>query len=114
MDAKSRELVELLQVVRGDTRKVAIQTLKALTPEGHSALLSALRKEKAARASVRRSERVLPEGVPLVGGRVKKIAYSLLLPPDMLAKVKLAASRDGSSVSQFIRTAIARQLGLLK
>lgn len=114
MDAKSRELVELLQVVRGDTRKVAIQTLKALTPEGHSALLSALRKEKAARAPVRRSERVSPEVVPVVGGRSKKVAYSLLLPPDMLAMVKVVANRDGSSASQVIRTAIAKHLGLLK
>ena len=46
--------------------------------------------------------------------RSKKVSYSLLLPPDMLEAVKDAADRDGSSASQFIRTAIARQLGRVK
>jgi len=40
----------------------------------------------------------------------KKVPYTLLLPPALLEAVKGAVELEGSSVSQFIRSAIADKL----
>jgi len=109
MDKRSTELLDLLQSVRRHSKKDALAIMRGLSPEGQVALLDALRFE-------RNGQQRLPVGAfdPVPAARPKKVAYSLLLPPDMLEAVKAAADRDGSSASQFIRTAIARQLGRVK
>lgn len=109
MDKRSTELLDLLQVVRRHSKKDALGIMRGLTPEGQVALLDALRLE---RKGQQRLPMAMPEPSP--APRAKKVAYSLLLPPEMLDAVKAAADRDGSSASQFIRTAIAKQLGRVK
>lgn len=109
MDKRSTELLGLLQTVRRHSKKDALAIMRGLAPEGQVAMLEALRLE-------RNGQRRLPVDMvaPTLPTRAKKVAYSLLLPPDMLDAVKAAADRDGSSASQFIRTAIAKQLGRVK
>lgn len=109
MDKRSTELLDLLQVVRRHPKKEALCIMRGLTPEGQVSLLEALRLE---RKGQQRLPMAMPDPTP--APRPKKIAYSLLLPPEMLEAVKAAADRDGSSASQFIRTAIAKQLGRVK
>lgn len=109
MDKRSTELLDLLQVVRRHSKKDALGIMRGLTPEGQVALLDALRIE---RKGQQRLPMAMPDPTP--DPRPKKVAYSLLLPPEMLEAVKAAADRDGSSASQFIRTAIAKQLGRVK
>lgn len=109
MDKRSTELLDLLQVVRRHSKKDALGIMRGLTPEGQVSLLEALRLE---RKGQQRLPMAMPDPTP--APRAKKIAYSLLLPPEMLEAVKAAADRDGSSASQFIRTAIAKQLGRVK
>lgn len=109
MDKRSTELLDLLQVVRRHSKKDALAIMRGLTPEGQVSLLDALRIE---RKGQQRLPMAMPDPTP--SPRPKKVAYSLLLPPEMLEAVKAAADRDGSSASQFIRTAIAKQLGRVK
>lgn len=109
MDKRSTELLDLLQVERRHSKKDALAIMRGLTPEGQVSLLDALRIE---RKGQQRLPMAMPDPTP--APRPKKVAYSLLLPPEMLEAVKAAADRDGSSASQFIRTAIARQLGRVK
>lgn len=109
MDKRSTELLDLLQVVRRHSKKDALAIMRGLTPEGQVSLLDALRIE---RKGQQRLPMAMPDPTPVP--RPKKVAYSLLLPPEMLEAVKAAADRDGSSASQFIRTAIAKQLGRVK
>lgn len=109
MDKRSTELLDLLQVVRRHSKKDALGIMRGLTPGGQVALLDALRIE---RQGQQRLPMAMPDPTP--APRPKKVAYSLLLPPEMLEAVKAAADRDGSSASQFIRTAIAKQLGRVK
>lgn len=109
MDRRSTELLDLLQVVRRHSKKDALGIMRGLTPEGQVALLDALRLE---RKGQQRLPMAMPDPTP--APRAKKIACSLLLPPEMLEAVKAAADRDGSSASQFIRTAIVKQLGRVK
>lgn len=109
MDKRSTELLDLLQVVRRHSKKDALGIMRGLTPEGQVALLDALRIE---RKGQQRLPMAMPDPTP--APRPKKVAYSLLLPPEMLEAVKAAADRDGSSASQFIRTAISKQLGRVK
>lgn len=109
MDKRSTELLDLLQVVRRHSKKDALAIMRGLTPDGQVSLLDALRIE---RKGQQRLPMAMPDPTP--APRPKKVAYSLLLPPEMLEAVKAAADRDGSSASQFIRTAIAKQLGRVK
>lgn len=109
MDKRSTELLDLLQVVRRHSKKDALAIMRGLTPEGQVSLLDALRIE---RKGQQRLPMAMPDPTP--APRPKKVAYSLLLPPEMLEAVKAAADRDGSSASQFIRTAIAKQLWRVK
>lgn len=112
MDKRSAELLDLLQKVRRYSRKKAFDVMRGLAPEGQVSMLEALRLEH-------KGQQRLPMAIadPMPAPRpprAKKVAYSLLLPPDMLEAVKAAADRDGSSASQFIRTAIAKHLGRVK
>lgn len=109
MDKRATELLDLLQTVRRHPKKNALAIMRGLAPEGQFALLDALRLE---RNGQQRLPMAMPDPSP--APRAKKVSYSLLLPPEMLDAVKAAADRDGSSASQFIRTAIAKQLGLVK
>lgn len=109
MDKRSTELLGLLQTVRRHPKKNALAIMRGLAPEGQVALLDALRLERNGQQRLS-----VDMAAPTPPPRAKKVAYSLLLPPDMLDAVKTAADRDGSSASQFIRTAIAKQLGRVK
>lgn len=110
MNAQAREFVTLYMAREGCTEKAAIAFLKMLDQRNVPEVLSKLRLE----ALGQRRLDVGPAPLTVYRERSKKVSYSLLLPPDMLEAVKDAADRDGSSASQFIRTAIARQLGRVK
>lgn len=109
MDKASREFVAVFKAYQGCTEAEAIKALKAMSKEGQQAVLAQIKLEA-------RGQQRLPMAMsdPTPAPRAKKVSYSLLLPPEMLEAVKAAADRDGSSASQFIRTAIARQLGRVK
>jgi len=107
MDKASREFVAAFKAYQGCSEAEAIKALKATSKEGQQAVLAQIKLEQ-------RGQQRLPISVPASVPRAKKVSYSLLLPPDMLDAVKAAADRDGSSASQFIRTAIAKQLGRIK
>lgn len=109
MDKASREFVAAFKAYQGCSEAEAIKALKATSKEGQQAVLAQIKLEH-------RGQQRLPisVSVPASVPRAKKVSYSLLLPPDMLDAVKAAADRDGSSASQFIRTAIAKQLGRIK
>lgn len=107
MDKASREFVAAFKAYQGCTEADAIKALKSTSKEGQQAVLAQIKLEA-------RGQQRLPISDPMPAPRAKKVSYSLLLPPDMLDAVKAAADRDGSSASQFIRTAIAKQLGRVK
>lgn len=110
MDKKTTALLNALQTQNKLTKREALTFLKGLTPDGQEALRLQLKLERDGQQ--RLPQFAYPE--PPATSRAKKVAYTLLLPPDMLEAVKDAAERDGSSASQFIRTAIAKQLGRVK
>lgn len=107
MNRDNAELVRLLRTVRRYPENEALGALLGLSRDSQTALLDALRLEQ-------RGQQLLPLPHPEPLPRPKKVSYSLLLPPDLLEAVRIAACRDGSSASQFIRTAIAKQLGRVK
>lgn len=107
MNTRGRTVVGLL-VGKGWSRSEAVAHVKGLSDLGLIAAYDQLTLEA-------RGQSVLPIDTPVAPpARAKKVSYSLLLPPEMLEAFKAAADRDGSSASQFIRTAIAKQLGRVK
>ena len=109
MDKASREFVAAFKAYQRCSEAEAIKVLKKTSREGQQAILAQIKLET-------RGQQRLPMAMPdpTPAPRAKKVSYSLLLPPEMLEAVKAAADRDGSSASQFIRTAIAKQLGRVK
>ena len=110
MDKVSTELVGLWQSLQGMTKREALLRLKSMTPEGQRVALGGLRQLKLERDGQQRLEVgdvVYPTAPPV---STKKVPYTLLLPPAMLEAVKGAVELDGSSVSQFIRSAVADKL----
>lgn len=108
MNNRDRSIVGLL-VGQGWAKADAVAHCKGLSEDDRAALCARLVLEA-------KGQSVLPIAPvePVRAVRPKKVSYSLLLPPDLLEAVKDAAERDGSSASQFIRTAIAKQLGRVK
>ena len=109
MDKSTAELLQLFQVMHGLSKKEALARLKALSPEGQRLTLATMRKLKLEQDGQMR----LDVGAVTYASppdRAKKVPYTLLLPPMLLDAVKDAVELDGSSVSQFIRTAIADKL----
>lgn len=107
MNTQGRSAIGLL-VGKGWAKSEAAKHVKGLTGASLQALYDQLALEA-------RGQAVLPMDMPVKAPtKASKVAYSLLLPPDMLEEVKAAADRDGSTASQFIRTAIAKQLGRIK
>lgn len=108
MNTRGRTVVGLL-VGKGWAKSQAVAHVKALSDSG---LISAYDHLTLEARGQQRLPMATPDPNP--APRAKKVSYSLLLPPEMLEAVKAAADRDGSSASQFIRTAIAKQLGRVK
>ena len=114
MNADSKELLELLQRFKKHSKKDALAVMRGISPDGQRSLLLELRKA----ALERHGQTVLNLSNHLVtafeGPRPpsddKKVAYSLLLPPAMLATLRALSRGDGAPVSQHIRTAIKAYL----
>lgn len=109
MDKNAADLLQLFQVMHGLSKKEALGRLKSLSPEGQRLTLATMRKLKLEQdGQLRLDVGAVTYAKP--PERAKKVPYTLLLPPMMLEAVKDAVELDGSSVSQFIRTAIADKL----
>lgn len=115
MNAESKELLDLLQKVRRHSKKDAISIMRGLAPEGQKSLLIELR-----RAFLEfRGQARLPLPTPnttqsKAPERVKKVPYSLLLPPAMLDGLKVLSEHDGAPVSHHIRLAIKAYLAKVR
>lgn len=114
MNSDSKELLELLQRFKRHSKKDALAIMRGISPEGQRSLLLELRQA----ALERHGQTVFnltnglvtafegPKALPVD----KKVAYSLLLPPAMLATLRALSRGDGAPVSQHIRTAIKAYL----
>lgn len=113
MNADSKELLHLLQVIRRHSKKDALAIMRGLAPEGQHSLLIELRRifleSQGQRAlPLASAQPVMP--VQKAPGKAKKVPYSLLLPPAMLEDLRLLSERDGAPVSHHIRLAIKAYL----
>lgn len=116
MNQAAKELLKLLQEVRGQTKKDALAIMRGLTPEGQNSLLAELRM----RALEASGQSLLPLGsretfreapaAPAASLKAKKVPYTVLLPPAMLEDLKDLSEVDGDPVSHHIRTAIKAYL----
>jgi hypothetical protein len=110
MDKNAADLLQLFQIMHGLSKKEALVRLKALSPEGQRLTLATMRKLKLEQDGHQMRLDVGAATYASPPERAKKVPYTLLLPPMLLDAVKDAVELDGSSVSQFIRTAIADKL----
>jgi hypothetical protein len=98
------EYVGLSSLYRGQTDKQSRAKLARLPGLAQIEDLEVLRRLDMAQ---RRLALEVPVAAP---ARPRKVSYSLLLPPQLLEAIREASERDGSSVSQYIRTAVAQRL----
>jgi len=114
MNADSKELLHLLQVIRRHSKKDALAIMRGLAPEGQRSLLIELRRisleSQGQRALPLASAQPPVTPVQKAPGKAKKVPYSLLLPPAMLEDLRLLSERDGAPVSHHIRLAIKAYL----
>jgi hypothetical protein len=119
MDKVTAEYLELLQQHTGASAQDARRTLHGMSRKAVASAVVRLKREIAGDAPRTFVKPYYTDAVTLqeppeaiaAPVRAKKVSYSLLLPPDMLEAIKQASDRDGSSVSQYIRTAVAQRLG---
>jgi hypothetical protein len=102
------EYVGLSALYRGQTEKQSRSKLARLPGPAQIDDLGVLRRLDMAQ---RRLSLEAPVAAPVAPARPRKVSYSLLLPPQLLEAIREASERDGSSVSQYIRTAVAQRLG---
>lgn len=106
MDQKA-EYVALSALYRGQAEKDSRAKLARLPGQAQFEDLEVLRRMDMAQ---RRLPLEAPVAAPVAPARPRKVSYSLLLPPQLLEAIREASERDGSSVSQYIRTAVAQRL----
>lgn len=113
MNQAAKELLKLLQDVRGQTKKDALAIMRGLTPEGQNSLLAELRMrvlEASGQSRLPLGSRETFREVPAASVKAKKVPYTVLLPPAMLEDLKDLSEVDGDPVSHHIRTAIKAYL----
>lgn len=113
MNQAAKELLKLLQDVRGQTKKDALAIMRGLTPEGQNSLLAELRMrvlEASGQSRLPLGSRETFRDAPAASVKAKKVPYTVLLPPAMLEDLKDLSEVDGDPVSHHIRTAIKAYL----
>lgn len=113
MNQASKELLKLLQEVRRQSKKDALAIMRGLTPEGQNSLLAELRMralEASGQSRLPLGSRETFREAPAASVKVKKVPYTVLLPPAMLEALKDLSEVDGDPVSHHIRTAIKAYL----
>lgn len=113
MNQASKELLKLLQEVRRQSKKDALAIMRGLTPEGQNSLLAELRMralEASGQSRLPLGSRETSREAPAASVKVKKVPYTVLLPPSMLEALKDLSEVDGDPVSHHIRTAIKAYL----
>lgn len=114
MNTDSKELLELLQRFKKHSKKDALAVMRGISPDGQRSLLLELRRAaiESNGQSVLGLTAMLATAYdgPKQASAGKKVAYSLLLPPTMLAALRALSGSDGAPVSQHIRTAIKAYL----
>lgn len=113
MNQAAKELLKLLQDVRGQTKKDALAIMRGLTPEGQNSLLAELRMrvlEASGQSRLPLGSRETFRESPAASVKAKKVPYTVLLPPAMLEDLKDLSEVDGDPVSHHIRTAIKAYL----
>jgi len=109
MDTSTKELLHYMQTLEGYSKKSALAILKGLTHQGQTAYLHKLRAQHLASRDRLKGVSSSSDAIKATVG-VKKVPYSLLLPPSMLDALRSLSERDGSSVSHHIRAAIKSYL----
>ncbi|UJB96719.1 ribbon-helix-helix protein, CopG family [Pseudomonas aeruginosa] len=109
---QTRELLQLLVEVDGQSKAAAKQVFNGITPDGRLALLHDLRRRKllAKPAPAQQLVKGEEEGEKVRAGKAKKVPYTLLMPPDQLEALRNLAEKDDTSVSHHIRQAVRAYL----
>ncbi|MDF5918908.1 hypothetical protein P4133_01490 [Pseudomonas aeruginosa] len=92
---QTRELLQLLVEVDGQSKAAAKQVFNGITPDGRLALLHDLRRRKllAKPAPAQQLAKGEEEGEKVRAGKAKKVPYTLLMPPDQLEALRNLAER---------------------
>ncbi|PBZ32826.1 ribbon-helix-helix protein, CopG family [Pseudomonas aeruginosa] len=109
---QTRELLQLLVEVDGQSKAAAKQVFNGITPDGRLALLHDLRRRKllAKPAPAQQLAKGEEEGEKVRAGKAKKVPYTLLIPTDQLEALRNLAEKDDTSVSHHIRQAVRAYL----
>ncbi|MDX3998436.1 hypothetical protein QYP02_36145 [Pseudomonas aeruginosa] len=96
---QTRELLQLLVEVDGQSKAAAKQVFNGITPDGRLALLHDLRRRKllAKPAPAQQLAKGEEEGEKVRAGKAKKVPYTLLMPPDQLEALRNLAEKDDTS-----------------